>query len=378
MSNTFDASIRSLLCARCGAPLQVPLAGGRVTCAYCRTSAEIGSARVDPLHLAAIGGPELDEAARERARLISLRAQAATYNSSTNIYAFYEAPPGLEHFDAIAEDDPGKLHLLHQAFVDASRRCEATSGSLGVQRHVYWLARKLLQMHTHAQDMGRGRVYLETSRELLTDPGYQQLLRCAMANLARDGGDLAAAEAWLATCDPHPALLDLDSDYRTSRARIAIQREEWTAVLDLVGETHASQPFEPSSVPQVTLFRVLALAATGAPSEAEAELRWLAEQIDREFLRAWIERMPYLAPCRAVWARCGFPGEPEPEPPPPDEPPPPPAVPALDRQASRPALPELAPPPDPPATLRPALRGLLVASLFLALLVAALALVVLP
>lgn len=30
-----------------------------------------------------------------------LRAQAATYNASTNIYAFYEAPPGLEHFDII-------------------------------------------------------------------------------------------------------------------------------------------------------------------------------------------------------------------------------------------------------------------------------------
>lgn len=317
--------------------------------------------RVDPVHLSTMGGgPQLDEAARERARMTLLRAQAATYNASTNIYAFYEAPPGLEHFDVIADSDPSKLHLLHQAFVDAVRRCEATAGSLSVQRHVYWIARKLLELHSRAGDQGLARVYIETARELLTDPGYQQLLRCAMADLARGGGDLAAAEAWLTTCDPRPALLDLDSDFRMSRARIAIEREEWTAVLELVGETRTALPLEPSSVPQVALFRVLALEATGSAREAEAELTWLSDQVGHTFLRGWIERMPYLSPCLAVWTRCNLHAGPsaEPGPPSPSLPPPP-------------SPPPLRPEPEEPVPAAPASRGtnlIIVAAIIVALL----------
>lgn len=315
-----DPQLRALLCTSCGAPLAVPREGGAVTCTYCRTTAQIDRFHLDPVRLSSLGpGPALDPEARERARLTSLRAQADTYDASTNLYAFYEAPPGLEHFDAILDDEPTKPHLLHEAFVEAIRHLAASRGALEYQRRVHWIARKLKQMHTVSQTEPDPQPYLETARELLTDPGFQQILRCDLASLARARGDLAAAEAWLESCDPRPGQLDLDSDYRSTASRLAIEREDWPRVLALCGESHEAIPMEPASVPMLTLHRIAALERLGRPADAEVELAWLTEHADYDFVRAWIDRRPHMAPVRDVWARRppgGRSRAPEPPPPP--------------------------------------------------------------
>lgn len=320
--------LRALLCTSCGAPLAAPVAGGLVTCTYCRTTAQIGRLQLDPVRLSSLGaGPALDPEARERARLTSLRAQADTYDPRSNLYAFVEAPPGLGHFDAIADEEPAKRHLLHEAFVEALRHLVASGGALEFQRRVFWLARKLSQMHTLHGGEPDPAPYLETAREHVADPGYQQLLRCELATVARARGDLAAAETLLASCDPRPGQLDLDSDYRGIASRIAIEREDWARALTLCGDSHDAIPIEPASVPLLAIHRILALERLGRRDDAAVELAWICRHTGTGFIRAWIDKRPYLAPCRDVWAHRAPAADPERPPrprttaPPPPEPP---------------------------------------------------------
>src|SRR5690606_40987444 len=58
------------------------------------------------------------------------------------------------------------------------------------------------------------RAVLETAAELLEDRRHRHVMRCLLATYAAREGDPAAADAWLALCDPRPTDLMMDSAYR--------------------------------------------------------------------------------------------------------------------------------------------------------------------
>jgi hypothetical protein len=102
----------------------------------------------------------------------------------------------------------------------------AEQPSLHNQKRVAWLAQLtttgILDLTTN--DPPRARAIRETALELLPDPGYKHLIRCALSRAACLQGDLASAEQWLAACDPYPGNITLDTDYRMSASYLHLAR----------------------------------------------------------------------------------------------------------------------------------------------------------
>ena len=102
-----------LACEGCGAPVDVPDAGGTVTCAYCEAQMAVRrrpatkTAVLEKPELAGLSGPE-----REAKRLEILRQQAEAPNSQ-RLYEMLDAPTGLEHLE-LAHDDPTLPGMLNR------------------------------------------------------------------------------------------------------------------------------------------------------------------------------------------------------------------------------------------------------------------------
>lgn len=300
---SFSTALRVLLCRQCGAPLAASPEGGEATCDYCG-AVSVHSRRSD--ERVRLTDPTLqaepDPDRRERLRMDSLVQQMETYDEEKNPYAYYGTPAGLEHLD-LEYTDPALPAIASEAFRKAVADCEESGGGLKHQRIVFWTALKLKNMWTIRNEPGNARPVIETASEVLTDPGYRQMMFCKMADLARRADDLEAAQAWLSRCDPRPPLLDLDSDYRTTAASIAIRLGQWQRVLELVGRERGDVPFEPSSVALLQLQRVEALENLGERGDAERELAWLLEILDHDFLARWLDGSKMLSSCRGVWDR---------------------------------------------------------------------------
>lgn len=299
----FGTDVRVLVCKQCGAPLMASLTGGNVTCEYCGVVSviakrkETGIRITDPT-LQNVSDPE----ERERLRMESLWKQMEDYDEEKNPYAYYGAPEDLEHVD-LDYFDTALPSLASEEFRKAVKEYEESDGDMKDQRHVFWLALKLKNMWVMRNKPHKARPTIETASEILDDPGYRQLMLCKLADLARKANDLDAAGEWLSQCDPKPPLLDLDSDYRTTASSIAVRRQEWNTVLDLVGQSQGDVPFEPSSVALFQLLRVVALENLGEHEAAESEFDWLRERLEHDFLEKWLEGSRLLASCQIVWDR---------------------------------------------------------------------------
>ncbi|MBW2262622.1 MAG: hypothetical protein JRG91_11665 [Deltaproteobacteria bacterium] len=300
---SFSTDLRVLICRLCGAPLTASREGGETTCDYCGAVSVLSRCRDERVRITdpTLQG-EPDPEKRERLRMASLERQMETYDEEKNPYAYYGTPSGLEHLD-LEYMDPTLPAIASEAFRKAIADCEESGGELNDQRLVFWIALKLKNMWVIRDRPHDARPVIETASEVLTDPGYRQLMFCKMADLARKADDLEAARAWLARCDPRPPLLDLDSDYRTTAAAIAIRQGKWSRVLELVGRERGDVPFEPSSVALLQLQRVEALENLGEGEAAERELGWLLDALDHDFLARWLDGSKMLASCKSVWDR---------------------------------------------------------------------------
>ena len=299
----FSTDLRVLVCRQCGAPVTATRDGGEVTCEYCGAVSVLARRSDERVRLT---DPTLqaepDPDRREALRMESLVRQMETYDEQRNPYAYYGTPEELEHLD-LEYMDPALPAIATEAIRKVVADCEESGGDMKHQRLVFWVALKLKNMWVMRNEPRNARPVIETASEILTDPGYRQLMFCKMADLARKDEDLDAAEVWLERCDPRPPLLDLDSDYRTTAAAIAIRRGRWDRVLELVGREHGDVPFEPSSVALFQLQRVEALENLGEPAAAEEELSWLLDALDHEFLAQWLDGSKMLASCQGVWDR---------------------------------------------------------------------------
>jgi len=300
--------VRVLLCRQCGAPYRVPEAGGYLTCEHCDATIEVSRR---PKHSTRLLDPsldpDLDPEQRERVRMESLRAQEEAYEAETNPYAYIHAPARLEHLDPDQLDphSPDAPGLVLEELQQAWERCRESRRSMTHQRQVYWLTRKLAVLWGIQRDPLRVRGAVETSLELLTDPGYQHLLHCKMSGLALRADDAEAARAWLERCDPRPEVLDLDTGYRTSLAMLHAHLGDWAQALGLIGAERGEIPYEPSHLAVINGLRAAALESLGRPDAAESELLWLLNQPfpGEAFLEAMFAESKVWAPCRAIRAR---------------------------------------------------------------------------
>jgi len=97
-------------------------------------------------------------------------------------------------------------------------------------------------------------------------------MRCRLSRAALKAGEVDAARAWLASCDPAPLDVGADSEYRVSAAYVATFDHDFGRVLTLLGRTHGSIPVAVSSRLLVVMLRANALEKSGSLGEAVATL----------------------------------------------------------------------------------------------------------
>ena len=249
----YTTEIRMLLCPNCGAPLEAPLAGGRLRCSHCGQSSELAGRRQETVSRSTLSEAE---------RFDKLRAQDGKPMMP---------PPNLRHFMQGGGLAP---QLAADALADWQRaRAEVAAGaSFGSQERLYFLT-LLLYGHYSKTDEARTRAMLETVLDLLPASRHRQVTRGMLARLAAKGGDLTAAEAWLAPMNPASDDIYEDSAYRLTMAYVATAKGDYQRVLAVLGHREGDVPIADGQDEVCALLRANAHERLGRIDDALALVR---------------------------------------------------------------------------------------------------------
>jgi hypothetical protein len=257
-STVFSHSVRVLACGNCGAPLNVPPAGGAVTCGYCRTASQVGGRNEGADVEAARQTPAMDEATRFE----KLRAQAA-----------HPAllPQSVAHLSIggvlLPQHAEGAMAEWKQA-----RSELAATGQFPAAERLFHLTRMLSDHLATSRDEMRRRALLETAMELLQAPRHRQVLRGTLTCNAARVGDLAAADAWLAGCHPLSDDIHVDTAWRFSKAYVCTARRDFNGVLQVLGSRLGDIPLASAEIEGCALLRANALERLGQTQQAAEQL----------------------------------------------------------------------------------------------------------
>jgi uncharacterized Zn finger protein (UPF0148 family) len=227
----FDLEIRMYRCESCGAPLEVPLEGGDVTCDFCgarhvvhrRQEERPTSVLQDPLPESVVEA--YVEAAKSRK---TLEACEAWWR------------------EELARHVPGH------------RESEA---------RLYLIAEWLWAWYVSRGDRRRARALFEALLDVLRGPELRTLVRLAAAREAARCGEVENAEAWLARCDA-ACLAVLDGDRRVTEAVIAQMKGRWDEMLRVLGERVGEVPFIKRNARLAAVLRAHALEQLGREEDA--------------------------------------------------------------------------------------------------------------
>lgn len=256
-TTSFDIGVRTLECARCGAPIGASATGGEVACRYCGSAtvvarrATLGRSR---------GAPTLADELARRSRL----AAQLEHPIEPNPYAMAKAPRGLSGAPALAQ--------LREAWTSAKGRAAAGQRGPAEQRELVWCALHLSEAELRQRNVVAARAVLETALDLLADAGHQHLVCCRLVTEAVRDGDLASADAWLLECDPAAEVLELDGAYREAAGRLRAAKGAASEVLEVVGESSVELPIAPEYATALGLLRASAKEALGRDDDAYADV----------------------------------------------------------------------------------------------------------
>jgi len=261
MTTSFDSSVRTIECSRCGAPVAAPQAGGRLPCRYCGTLNDINTRKADT------EGRRPPSLADDVARLSRLKAQVE-HPVSGHPYELDRPPVGWPFQPAGSTPDPQRL----KAEWTAAKARAASARSPEEQRGLLWIALRLTDAKSAVGQRIEARALLETALDLLDDPGHRHIVRCRLAVEAVREGNLAASAGWLAECDPAPELLVLDSAYRSAKGTLLAAQRDFQGVIGLVGSSVGEIPVDRSHAPHLAALRVHAWEQLGQPDRARQAL----------------------------------------------------------------------------------------------------------
>jgi len=215
-------------------------------------------------------------------------------------------PPDFAEVARTGATDKNLPHVLAmwQSYCDRARTGDPAAGKFAVL-----LTAPLSNYFSlHGQDE-RKRALFESTLEAVPSPAHQEVMRCRLSGAALKAGDVDAARAWLASCDPAPLDLDADSGYRTAAAFLATYDRDYSRVLAILGRTHGSIPVAASQRLMVVMLRANALEKSGSLNEAVATLIDFAGHSDGHLaeqsyavamkVNAWIDLCPQSVP-RAI------------------------------------------------------------------------------
>ncbi len=210
----------------------------------------------------------------ETERLLLLRMQVG-YIDREAPYGDIGTPPGFESLVG-----PGG------AIGEAARaRWEAERAKPEVERDargLFWLTEQLEQSYEQQDRIAQAQQIDEAALASLQDTGYRQILRCHLARLAANHGDLVGAHRWLLGNDERPGDINLDSELRMARVALAFAEHDWPVAVAQLGRTREDVPFASRWAVNAAVKRAHALEQQGELGAAAAELLyWMKGPRDR-------------------------------------------------------------------------------------------------
>lgn len=275
MATFFQLELRIVPCTTCGAPLEGLRAGGSVACRYCHSTEQITPREDAPL----LVGPRLPEADR----LAHLRREDAVAAPT---------PPAL--VDLVFGDRlvPWQVSQAIARWQVARRERDAPE--------LFALTRALSAHYERARSFLEERAIVEGALDELVEPRQRQVLRAILGRSAALSGDVGAAEAWLASCDPAPVDLLSDGTFRYACACLETVRGNFPRVLEILGQTATDVPLPNELDPVAEVLRANAWERLGHRDLAVQTLVQLAEHGGPIFhlrARELIELYPELRLC---------------------------------------------------------------------------------
>jgi len=259
----YSHETRLLICGHCGAPLEVPTAGGHVTCNYCGRHSQLGGRdeRAD------IAAARSKQPVNEPERFQRLMAQDGKPLMPPQSLQHYLVGGGMPQ-----QLVPGALQDWNSARAEVQ-----AGGPYGTHERLYFLTLLLNGALGSMNDEQRRRALLETTLEVLNTPRHKQVLRCTLARQAVRAGDLQAATEWLAPCDPYSDDIHMDTAFRFSQAFLATAKSDWRAVLHYLGPRTGDVPIADGSDEVCGVLRANAYEKQGRADVAVQMLTEMAQ-----------------------------------------------------------------------------------------------------
>jgi hypothetical protein len=189
----FRLEVRVVACEFCGAPLEVGVAGGSLPCKFCGSLQQIVP-RSDHRLWAEVQVSEPERLARLAYQDVKLPRPAG--QAAVIMPGGFLLPWKVPEAMALWQQTSAECRVA-QDFVQADT---VVALAIGLGAH----------LEDHGEAL-QSRAILESSLDVVRHPRHLQMLRCALARSACRSGDLRAAEAWFAPCDPRSQDLASDS-----------------------------------------------------------------------------------------------------------------------------------------------------------------------
>lgn len=267
----FDFDVRVVVCNHCNAPIQASALGGNVRCEYCNQINRIKVRLEEPVEPIMAAQETIDEARR----IEMLRKQV---NNEISI------PWSLKSLlNENSEIPEWKIQEAQAIWQGARAQLEKAMDF--DQAETFWvLTYKLAEYFESQKKTAFVRGIYERALDVLTLPRHRQIIRGFLSRQAALTGDLASAEKWLAPCNPRSTDLHSDTEYRFSRACIDTVKEDWHAVLEVLGRSHHEVPTMALNLIPITVLRANALEKLGQLDAAFLEIAEYYEPLDRVVL----------------------------------------------------------------------------------------------
>ncbi|MBD3279072.1 MAG: hypothetical protein GF388_12295 [Candidatus Aegiribacteria sp.] len=257
MKDSFSFDVRVLMCRNCGAPLKTGFAGGNVKCGYCDTVNRIVARKEAPVEPMAAAREIFEED-----RLRMLRNQDGLQP---------EVPQALK---PLLSDGSLAEWKVNEALALWRSTCSelASSNDYAMAELLLYLTYYLANHFSGDEDDLRERAMYESALEVFTLPRHRQIMRGCLARQAALAGDVDDAEKWLAPCNPRSEDLESDTAYRVSKAEILTVRQDYSGVLDILGEDLDTVPIHSVLDGKAIVQRANALEKTGRKEEGARQL----------------------------------------------------------------------------------------------------------
>lgn len=285
--NAYGHDVRMSFCTSCGAPISAAPGGGQVVCGYCNQRAQVMP--------------------RDERQDLAVAAQRPTMSEAQRFDRLRQQdgkpllpPPSLQHLMQGGGLAPANVPLAQEEWRRAHAELQA-GGGYPAEERLYFLTLMLSSLFREQNQDAQSRALIESALDVLKEPRHRQIFHATLARSAARAGDIAGAEAWLATCTPYSDDLHTDTAWRFSRIYISTCTGDFATVLAAAGSRLGDVPIDDAYDAVVAMYRANALERTGQTAAAAEQLQQLASMVGADVVDKIIAVNDHVKLCPATW-----------------------------------------------------------------------------